>query len=96
MIGSLPIAVYDGSPRRYGPRQTGTNNSHIQLPSAQSLLASPSVYPPRPGFPQRIVTSPNPSEKECNNSNVENNSYNVSIFSKILKNVLCILCSNLR
>ncbi|XP_019764912.1 uncharacterized protein LOC109540861 isoform X11 [Dendroctonus ponderosae] len=76
VIGSLPIAVYDGSPRRYGPRQTGTNNSHMQLPSAQSLLASPSVYPPRPGFPQRIVTSPNPSEKECNNSNVENNSYN--------------------
>ncbi|CAG9759960.1 unnamed protein product [Ceutorhynchus assimilis] len=76
VIGSLPIAVYEGSPRRYGVRQTGANNSHIQLPSAQSLLASPSVYPPRPGFPQRIVTSPSPSERECNISNVENNSNN--------------------
>ncbi|KAL1492492.1 hypothetical protein ABEB36_010740 [Hypothenemus hampei] len=75
VIGSLPIAVYEGSPKRYGPRQTGTNNSHMQLPSAQSLLSSPSVYPPRPGFPQRIVTSPSSSERECNISN-ENNSYN--------------------
>ncbi|XP_066158919.1 uncharacterized protein [Euwallacea fornicatus] len=73
VIGNLPIAVYEGSPKRYGPRQTGTNNSHMQLPSAQSLLASPSVYPPRPGFPQRIVTSPSPSERE---HNIENNSYN--------------------
>ncbi|XP_048516701.1 uncharacterized protein LOC109540861 isoform X9 [Dendroctonus ponderosae] len=88
VIGSLPIAVYDGSPRRYGPRQTGTNNSHMQLPSAQSLLASPSVYPPRPGFPQRIVTSPNPSEKECNNSNVENNSYNDHDFPEHENNFL--------
>ncbi|XP_076262525.1 uncharacterized protein LOC143197738 isoform X20 [Rhynchophorus ferrugineus] len=75
VIGSLPIAVYEGSPRRYGPRQTGTNSSHIQLPSAQSLLASPSVYPPRPGFPQRIVTSPTPSERE-KNLNLENTNYN--------------------
>lgn len=51
----------------------------MQLPSAQSLLASPSVYPPRPGFPQRIVTSPSPSERECKISNVENNAYNVSM-----------------
>ncbi|XP_076262535.1 uncharacterized protein LOC143197738 isoform X29 [Rhynchophorus ferrugineus] len=77
VIGSLPIAVYEGSPRRYGPRQTGTNSSHIQLPSAQSLLASPSVYPPRPGFPQRIVTSPTPSERE-KNLNLENTNYNKS------------------
>ncbi|XP_050313972.1 uncharacterized protein LOC126748651 isoform X4 [Anthonomus grandis grandis] len=75
VIGGLPIAVYEGSPRRYGPRQTQTNNSnsHMQLPSAQSLLASPSVYPPRPGFPQRIVTSPSPSERECNS--VTDNSF---------------------
>lgn len=79
VIGSLPIAVYEGSPRRYGPRQTGTNSSHIQLPSAQSLLASPSVYPPRPGFPQRIVTSPTPSERE-KNLNLENTNYNVNIY----------------
>nr|XP_022901184.1 uncharacterized protein LOC111414179 isoform X3 [Onthophagus taurus] len=61
VIGSLPIAVYEGSPRRYGPRQVETC-SHPQLPSAQSLLASPSVYPPRPGFPQRVVCSPNDVE----------------------------------
>ncbi|XP_031336886.1 uncharacterized protein LOC116166167 isoform X2 [Photinus pyralis] len=62
VIGSLPIAVYEGSPRRYGPRpvETGT---HPQLPSAQSLLASPSVYPPRPGFPQRIVCTPSDIEQ---------------------------------
>ncbi|XP_030756266.1 uncharacterized protein LOC115882361 isoform X12 [Sitophilus oryzae] len=75
VIGSLPIAVYEGSPKRYGPRETVTNSSHIQLPSAQSLLASPSVYPPRPGFPQRIVTSPSPSERE-KSLNLENTSYN--------------------
>ncbi|KAF2901579.1 hypothetical protein ILUMI_04608 [Ignelater luminosus] len=61
VIGSLPIAVYEGSPRRYGPRQVETN-THLQLPSAQSLLASPSVYPPRPGFPQRVVYTPNETE----------------------------------
>ncbi|KAK5639301.1 hypothetical protein RI129_011793 [Pyrocoelia pectoralis] len=62
VIGSLPIAVYEGSPRRYGPRQVETG-THPQLPSAQSLLASPSVYPPRPGFPQRIVCTPNEIEQ---------------------------------
>jgi len=75
----LPIAVYEGSPKRYGPRQTGLNSPHLQLPSAQSLLASPSVYPPRPGFPQRVVTSPSLSEREHNINNAENNSYNVSL-----------------
>ncbi|XP_060529602.1 amyloid-beta A4 precursor protein-binding family A member 2-like [Cylas formicarius] len=76
VIGSLPIAVYEGSPRRYGPRLLDTGGSHMQLPSAQSLLASPSVYSPRPGFPQRVVTTPSPSEKEspdaesiCHNKN---------------------------
>ncbi|KAJ8872408.1 hypothetical protein PR048_026012 [Dryococelus australis] len=46
IIGSLPIAEYEGSPRRYGPRQLDASQSHPVLPSAQSLLASPSVYPP--------------------------------------------------
>lgn len=63
VIGNLPIAVYEGSPRRYGPRQSEPN-SHPQLPSAQSLLSSPSVYPPRPGFPQRVVCIPNETEPE--------------------------------
>lgn len=75
VIGNLPIAVYEGSPRRYGPRQMETNFSHPQLPSAQSLLASPSVYPPRPGFPQRVVCTPSPNENE-NSSTLENNVFN--------------------
>lgn len=78
VIGSLPIAVYEGSPRRYGPRQVETN-THLQLPSAQSLLASPSVYPPRPGFPQRVVYTPNESEP---GSVLDNNHFAVS-FSAI-------------
>lgn len=78
VIGNLPIAVYEGSPRRYGPRQMETNCTHPQLPSAQSLLASPSVYPPRPGFPQRIVNTPSPNEND--NPTIENNSYSVILF----------------
>ncbi|XP_057666740.1 uncharacterized protein LOC130900197 isoform X8 [Diorhabda carinulata] len=72
VIGNLPIAVYEGSPRRYGQRNTESNYSHPQLPSAQSLLASPSVYPPRPGFPQRVVSTPSPVE---NDSNVNNENH---------------------
>lgn len=52
VIGGLPIAEYEGSPRRYGPRQP----DNPVIPSAHSLLASPSVYMPRPGFPQRVVS----------------------------------------
>ncbi|XP_017787078.1 PREDICTED: amyloid beta A4 precursor protein-binding family A member 2-like isoform X12 [Nicrophorus vespilloides] len=70
VIGNLPIAVYEGSPRRYGPRQQESNCTHPQLPSAQSLLASPSVYPPRPGFPQRVVCSP--SETDAPSSIADN------------------------
>lgn len=76
VIGNLPIAVYEGSPRRYGPRQMETNFTHPQLPSAQSLLASPSVYPPRPGFPQRVVYTPSPNENDMSPTN--ENSFNVS------------------
>lgn len=77
VIGNLPIAVYEGSPRRYGQRHMETNCTHPQLPSAQSLLASPSVYPPRPGFPQRVVSTPSPVDNDSN-LNIENNSFNVS------------------
>lgn len=67
IIGNLPIAVYEGSPRRYGVRSVENScSSHPQLPSAQSLLASPSVYPPRPGFPQRIVCTPSGNEQTEN------------------------------
>nr|XP_015834456.1 PREDICTED: uncharacterized protein LOC657912 isoform X1 [Tribolium castaneum]XP_015834459.1 PREDICTED: uncharacterized protein LOC657912 isoform X1 [Tribolium castaneum] len=69
VIGNLPIAVYEGSPRRYGPRQMESNFTHPQLPSAQSLLASPSVYPPRPGFPQRVVYTPSPNENDASPTN---------------------------
>lgn len=66
IIGNLPIAVYEGSPRRYGMRHVENNYSHPQLPSAQSLLASPSVYPPRPGFPQRVLCTSGDSESITN------------------------------
>lgn len=75
VIGNLPIAVYEGSPRRYGPRQVESNCTHPQLPSAQSLLASPSVYPPRPGFPQRVVCTPSDTEPQTPS---ENTNFNVS------------------
>lgn len=53
MIGGLAIAEYEGSPRRYGPRPTEPSGpNRAGLPSAQSLLASPSVGPPRPGYAQ--------------------------------------------
>lgn len=83
VIGNLPIAVYEGSPKRYGPRQVESNCSHPQLPSAQSLLASPSVYPPRPGFPQRVVCTP--SETEPPGSNLDCSSFSVS--NQVLKNL---------
>lgn len=59
VIGNLPIAVYEGSPKRYGLRHAdNVQSQHPALPSAHSLLASPSVYPPRPGFPQRVICTP--------------------------------------
>ncbi|XP_044764672.1 uncharacterized protein LOC123321277 isoform X6 [Coccinella septempunctata] len=73
VIGSLPIAVYEGSPRRYGIRPV-ENNFHSQLPSAQSLIASSNIYPPRPGFPQRVVSSPSENEKPP----LENNQFKVT------------------
>lgn len=44
VIGSLPIAEYEGSPRRYGLR-----TSESIMPT---LLSSPTVSFSRPGFPQ--------------------------------------------
>lgn len=60
VIGGLPIAEYEGSPRRYGPRPLESPG----LPSAQSLLSSPSVFPPRPGFPQRVVQAASEEEPQ--------------------------------
>ncbi|KAI5711337.1 hypothetical protein M8J75_016198 [Diaphorina citri] len=51
VLGSpLPIAQYEGSPRRYG-----NANKLTEPPVLPSLLSSPSVYLPKPGFPQRIL-----------------------------------------
>lgn len=80
VIGNLPIAVYEGSPRRYGMRHVENNCTHPQLPSAQSLLASPSVYPPRPGFPQRVVCTPNENHP---GTSIDRNQFSVSKTRKL-------------
>ncbi|XP_024083399.1 uncharacterized protein LOC106671833 isoform X2 [Cimex lectularius] len=59
VIGGLPIADYEGSPRRYGPKQP---------PSAVTLLSSPSFYAPRPGFPQRVFNDSEPRSRSCSRS----------------------------
>ncbi|KAF6216723.1 hypothetical protein GE061_001070 [Apolygus lucorum] len=59
VIGGLPIADYEGSPRRYGPKQP---------PSAVTLLSSPSFYAPRPGFPQRVVNESQSQSRSCSRS----------------------------
>ncbi|BES90173.1 Hypothetical protein NTJ_02981 [Nesidiocoris tenuis] len=59
VIGGLPIADYEGSPRRYGPKQP---------PSAVTLLSSPSFYSPRPGFPQRVVDESQTQSRSCSRS----------------------------
>lgn len=59
VIGGLPIADYEGSPRRYGPKQP---------PSAVTLLSSPSFYTPRPGFPQRIMNEGEIRSQSCSQS----------------------------
>ncbi|XP_073993929.1 uncharacterized protein isoform X4 [Rhodnius prolixus] len=59
VIGGLPIADYEGSPRRYGPKQP---------PSAVTLLSSPSFYTPRPGFPQRVVSETEGRSRSCSQS----------------------------
>lgn len=82
VIGSLPIAVYEGSPRRYGPRHVDSIQTHPALPSAHSLLASPSVYPPRPGFPQRVICTPTEPESmsELPVTNLEKNTPTATTF----------------
>lgn len=68
--GALPIAEYEGSPRRFGNNQHelathqyqyagNTNQSEWERPpSSRKMLTSPSLVPPRPGFPKRVSTSP--------------------------------------
>ncbi|XP_031632124.1 dentin sialophosphoprotein isoform X4 [Contarinia nasturtii] len=61
---------YEGSPRRFGHYQqdlplhqyqytSTTNQQHFDRPpSSRKMLTSPTLFPPRPGFPKRITTSP--------------------------------------
>uniref|UniRef100_A0A1B0D2W1 Uncharacterized protein n=1 Tax=Phlebotomus papatasi TaxID=29031 RepID=A0A1B0D2W1_PHLPP len=56
MIGGLPIAEYEGSPRRFGNVQYDSPVAN-RTTSGRTVLASPAVFP-RPGFPHRVVPSP--------------------------------------
>uniref|UniRef100_A0A1B0CGW4 Protein lin-10 n=2 Tax=Lutzomyia longipalpis TaxID=7200 RepID=A0A1B0CGW4_LUTLO len=60
VIGNLPIAEYEGSPRRFGNIQYDSPVNR----AGRNVLASPALFPPRPGFPQRVVPSPNAASYE--------------------------------
>uniref|UniRef100_A0A336LLL3 CSON012280 protein n=1 Tax=Culicoides sonorensis TaxID=179676 RepID=A0A336LLL3_CULSO len=100
MIGGLQIADYEGSPRRFGSnatdhRQRSSNNK-------TSYISSPSMFPPRPGFPKRVMSSYQSSQhnNESNSSQCPqesgNNEMNVDLlvdqppmssdFESLLKN----------
>ncbi|KAK7060639.1 hypothetical protein SK128_010637, partial [Halocaridina rubra] len=49
-IGNVPIAEYEGSPRRYGPRPSPRTHS------PRGNHHGPPPRPPRPGFPRRVLT----------------------------------------
>nr|XP_045604821.1 uncharacterized protein LOC123762353 isoform X2 [Procambarus clarkii] len=48
-IGNVPIAEYEGSPRRYGPRPSPRSHS------PRAGHNAPPPRPPRPGFPRRVL-----------------------------------------
>ncbi|XP_064119273.1 uncharacterized protein LOC135224319 isoform X13 [Macrobrachium nipponense] len=48
-IGNVPIAEYEGSPRRYGPRPSPRTHS------PRGNHHGPPPRPPRPGFPRRVL-----------------------------------------
>lgn len=60
--GGLQIADYEGSPRRFGTTvHSSSNQTPLSIqqqsasnrpPNAKTLLTSPSMFPPRPGFPK--------------------------------------------
>nr|XP_018911707.1 PREDICTED: uncharacterized protein LOC109040282 isoform X3 [Bemisia tabaci] len=101
IIGNLPIAEYEGSPRRYGLYQRSSSEKSNNctgicqpLPTARSLLASPSAYLPRPGFPQRVMRedfcgSPSlalsPTKPNCNTSSAFDYLYEFSETRKVLE-----------
>lgn len=69
--GNLPIAEYEGSPRRFGnyqqelphhqyayTAQAKAQPNTDRPPSSRKMLTSPTLFPPRPGFPKVcLVTS---------------------------------------
>lgn len=57
MIGQLPIAEYEGSPRRFGNQQQATGKSSSGFPKRA------------PGFPQRV----SPTTQRLDNNNVMGN-----------------------
>ncbi|XP_059618780.1 protein lin-10-like isoform X1 [Phlebotomus argentipes] len=61
VIGGLPIAEYEGSPRRFGNVQYDSPGAN----RGRNVLASPAMFPPRPGFPQRVVPSPSGAYGNC-------------------------------
>merc|ERR1739842_126817 len=53
-IGNVPIAEYEGSPRRYGPRPSPNATSPKTVTQPHH---GPPPRPPRPGFPKRVSGS---------------------------------------
>lgn len=66
MIGQLPIAEYEGSPRRFGNQQ----QQQQQQPQQGTGKSNSSGFPKRaPGFPQRV----SPTTQRMDNNNVMGN-----------------------
>ena len=59
-IGNVPIADYEGSPRRYGPRSAGVRFSPRRGHSLR----------PRPGFPRRVSSYPHEDLKSAEKKNM--------------------------
>lgn len=79
MIGQLPIAEYEGSPRRIGNHQYDMQQKNFQTESVNASTPS-SLIPPRPGFPQRVSTNGHETEASNNDEldDPKNNGDNVS------------------
>ncbi|XP_055587749.1 uncharacterized protein LOC129740167 [Uranotaenia lowii] len=83
-IGSSPalpgsgsnIMEYEGSPRRFGLSLNEDSSLYYLSSNFKLNLTSPSLQtPPRPGFPQRVLTPAN-NNNSINNNNNNNNSSN--------------------
>lgn len=79
VIGSLPIAEYEGSPRRYGLRTT----ENIM----PTLLSSPTVSFPRPGFPQVCTMISSRCAKD-QHKRENRNRFTFEIANRIIKRVI--------